>query len=67
MSVRKNPAGAIEVVSSVYAIKGVAAAEGWTLFPTKPSGKQRQNFCYVCVDQMRYRVTIWYHAFTPVW
>ena len=47
----------------VYAVKGVESGGTLSLFPKK----NRQNFCYVCVDPSKRHFTVWYHGYKSYW
>merc|ERR1712093_963729 len=61
LSVRKNDAGDVEVVSWAFQIESLGA--GGELFPKD----HRTNFCYLMVDKIVRHITLWHFAYRPVW
>ena len=70
-----QPARAV-VASDVYAVSGVTFAgagdgdgdgDGDGNGGLFPRARNRQNFCYLCVDPWKRHVTVWYHGFRAYW
>ena len=62
------------VASDVYAVSGVVFAgagdgdgDGDGDGGLFPRARNRQNFCYLCVDPWKRHVTVWYHGFRAYW
>lgn len=61
LTVRRNDAGDVEVLSTVWSIKSLG--EGGQLFPKESP----LNFFYVIHDPLTRHVRCWYFGFRPVW
>lgn len=61
LSVRRNDAGDVDVVSHVASVRSLGP--GGTLFPQESA----LNFCYVIVDPLMRHVRVWYFGYRPLW
>jgi len=61
LTVRRNDAGDVEVLSTVVSIQSLG--EGGNLFPKESP----LNFFYVIHDPLTRHVRCWYFGFKPVW
>lgn len=61
LSVRKNDAGDVEVVSWVYKIASIG--HGGSLFPKN----HPTNFCYLSLDRTMRHISFWWFGYKPIW
>jgi|ERR1712232_1243003 len=61
LTVRRNDAGDVEVVSTVASIVSLGA--GGSLYPKESP----LNFCYVILDPMMRHIQVWYFGYRPFW
>jgi len=61
LTVRRNDAGDVEVLSIAAAISSLG--EGGTLFPKESP----LNYCYVILDPLSRHVRVWYFGYRPMW
>mmetsp|Transcript_57605 Transcript_57605/g.134116 ORF Transcript_57605/g.134116 Transcript_57605/m.134116 type:complete len:262 (+) Transcript_57605:36-821(+) len=61
LSVRRNDAGDVEVMSTVASIRSLGT--GGSLFPKESP----LNFCYVILDPLMRHLRVWYFGYRPIW
>lgn len=61
LTVRRNDAGDVEVLSTVCQINSLG--EGGALFPKE----NPLNFCYIIYDPLMRHIRVWYFGYRPFW